>query len=211
MPDEDSWTTEFPLEKDELSSSGSNPYFILEPGYQLVLEGGGKRLVITVLDETKMVDGVETRVVEERESEDGELVEVSRNYFAISKRTNSVYYFGEEVDEYKDGAIQSHSGAWKSGRNNARFGLIMPGQNLLRGKYYQEIAPKVALDRAEIISLRETVDTPAGQFKNCLKTKETTPLEPDVEEYKYYAPGVGLVQEESLKLTKHGQRSDTRP
>jgi hypothetical protein len=87
----------------------------------------------------------------------------------------------------------------------------MPGQNLLRGKYYQEIAPKVALDRAEIISLRETVDTPAGQFKNCLKTKETTPLEPDVEEYKYYAPGVGLVQEESLKLTKHGQRSDTRP
>ena len=83
----------------------------------------------------------------------------------------------------------------------------MPGQNLLNGRYYQEIAPKVALDRAEIVSLNETVKTPAGEFKNCLKTKETTPLEPKVVEYKYYAPGVGLVQEESLKLTKYSRNS----
>jgi hypothetical protein len=204
IPDEDSWTTAFPVEKNELVSIGRNPFFILEPGYQLVLEDGANRLVITVLNETRLVDGIETRVIEERESEDGQLVEVSRNYFAISKRTNSVYYFGEEVDEYKNGAIKSHSGAWLSGRNDAKFGLIMPGQNLLKGKYYQEIAPNVALDRAEIVSLRETIKTPAGEFKNCLKTRETTPLEPDVIEYKYYAPGIGLVQEESLKLTKHG-------
>jgi hypothetical protein len=204
IPDEDSWTTAFPVEKTELVSIGRNPFFILEPGYQLVLEDGANRLVITVLNETRLVDGIETRMIEERESEDGQLVEVSRNYFAISKRTNSVYYFGEEVDEYKNGAIKSHSGAWLSGRNDAKFGLIMPGQNLLKGKYYQEIAPNVALDRAEIISLRETIKTPAGEFKNCLKTRETTPLEPDVIEYKYYAPGIGLVQEESLKLTKYG-------
>src|SRR5262245_26161178 len=102
IPDEESWTTDFSVEKNELASTGRNPFFILEPGYQLELEDGAKRLVITVLNETKLVDGVETRVVEERESDDGQLVEVSRNYFAISKRTNSVYYFGEEVDEYKD-------------------------------------------------------------------------------------------------------------
>jgi Concanavalin A-like lectin/glucanases superfamily len=52
-------------------------------------------LTITVLNETKMVDGVETRVVEERETKGGKLKEVSRNYFAISKRTNDVFYFGE--------------------------------------------------------------------------------------------------------------------
>jgi hypothetical protein len=210
IPDVDSWTSDFEFEKDDLTSTGRNPFFILEPGYQLALEGGGNRLTITVLNETKVVDGVETRVVEERESEDGELVEVSRNYFAISKRTNSVYYFGEEVDDYEGNAIKSHAGAWLSGVKGARFGLIMPGQILLKARYYQEIAPNSALDRAEIVSARETIKTPAGEFNNCLKTKETTPLEPRAVEYKYYAAGIGLVQEESLKLTKYGQQDESK-
>src|SRR5262249_44093690 len=77
------WTTQFLVDKKDLVSVGRNPYYILEPGYQLVLEGGKERLVITVLNETKMVDGVETRVVEEHESKDGKVVEISRNYFAI--------------------------------------------------------------------------------------------------------------------------------
>lgn len=96
------WTETFRIEEKELSSTGVNPYFVLQPGYQLILEGKeGQRevhLEITVLDETKMVDGVHTRVVEERESADGKLVEVSRNFFAISQRTNSVFYFGEDVE-----------------------------------------------------------------------------------------------------------------
>ena len=200
-----SWTTDFPVEKDELISTGRNPYFILEPRFQLVLEGGKERLTITVLDETKPVDGVETRVVEERETKDGKLVEVSRNFFAISKRTNSVFYFGEDVDIYKDGKVVRHEGAWLAGVKDAKFGLMMPGQVLLKARYYQEIAPKVAMDRAEIVSLRETVKTPAGEFKNCLKTEETTTLEPGGREYKYYARGIGLVQEGSLKLVKYGK------
>ena len=201
---DNSWTATFTLEKGELTSTGRNPYFILEPGYQLVFEGGKERLAITVLDETKAVDGVETRVVEERETKDGKLVEVSRNYFAISKRNNCVYYFGEEVDIYKNGKIDSHEGAWLSGAQGAKFGLIMPSQVLLKGKYYQEIAPKVAMDRAEIISISETVQTPAGEFTNCLKIEETTPLESDVS-YKLYAAGVGQIQDGALKLVKHGK------
>jgi hypothetical protein len=203
--DDGSWTTEFGVEKDELSATGRNPYFILEPGYQLVLEGGRERLIITVLDETKTVDGVETRVVEERETKDGKLVEVSRNFFAISKRTNSVFYFGEDVDIYKDSKVVSHEGGWLAGVKDAKFGLMMPGLVLLKAKYYQEIAPKVAMDRAEIVSMTETVKTPAGEFKNCLKVEETTPLEPGEKEYKYYASGIGLIQDGSLKLVKHGK------
>src|SRR5436309_1004922 len=95
--DQGTWTEQFPVEADELTSTGRNSYFVLEPGYRLTLEEGARRLIITVLTETKVVDGVETRVVEERESNAGNLIEVSRNYFAISKRTNSVYYFGEDV------------------------------------------------------------------------------------------------------------------
>jgi hypothetical protein len=190
--------------KGDLSPTGRNPYFILEPGYRLVLEEGKEQLVITVLDETKMVDGVMTRLVEERETKAGALVEVSRNYFAINRRNNDVYYFGEEVDIYQAGRIVNHEGAWMAGVKGARFGLMMPGQLRLKERYYQEIAPRVAMDRAEVAGLNETVITPAGEFKQCLKVEETTPLESGVKEYKFYASGIGLVQDGSLKLVKYG-------
>src|SRR5882672_8606084 len=136
----DSWTSEFNVDKADLMTSGRNPYFVLEPGYRLILEGGKERLVVTVLDETKRIDGVDTRIVEERETESGQLVEVSRNYYAISRRTNSVFYFGEDVDMYRNGKVYGHEGSWTSGTNGATFGLMMPGEQLLKGRYYQELA-----------------------------------------------------------------------
>ncbi|PYN51709.1 MAG: hypothetical protein DMD94_24595 [Candidatus Rokuibacteriota bacterium] len=196
------WTSVFLVEKDELLSVGRNPYFILEPGYMLVLEGHGAQLIITVLNETKKVDGVETRVVEERETKGGKLVEVARNYFAISKRTNDVFYFGEDVDMYKDGKIANHDGSWLSGVNGSKFGLMMPGRVLLHSRYYQEVAPNIAMDRATIVSVTETVKTPAGEFKNCVKVEETSPLSRFTTEYKYYAPGIGMVSDGGMKLVK---------
>jgi hypothetical protein len=201
----DEWTSDFTAEKADLASTGRNPFFILEPGYQLVLEGGQERLTITVLTETKTINGVETRVVEERETKDGKVAEVSLNYVAISKRTNSVYYFGEDVDEYKDGKVAGHGGSWLAGVNNAKFGLLMPGLPLLGAKYAQELAPGTAMDRAEIVQLDAVMTTPAGEFKNCLETEETTPLEPSTKESKHYAPGIGLVQDGSLRLVRHGK------
>lgn len=201
------WTSRFSVEKRNLGPTGRSAHFILEPGYQVVLDDGGERLVITVLDETKTVDGVPTRVVEERETKDGKLVEVSRNFFAIDGGTKDVYYFGEEVDIYKNGKATSHEGGWLAGVNGARFGLAVPGRATLGARYYQEIAPQVAMDRAEIASLSEIVRTPAGVFKDCLKVEETTPLEPGVKEYKYYAAGIGIIQDGSLKLVKHGPRA----
>ena len=35
--------------------------------------------------------------------------------------------------------------------------------------------------------------------------EETTPLEPDNEDEKLYAPGVGLLQDGSLKLVRYGK------
>lgn len=205
---EPAFTETFRVDKSEWASTGANPYFSLEPGTFLILEGkeGDEeiKLTITVLNETKVVDGVETRIVEEREEEGGELIEVSRNFFAISKKTNSVYYFGEEVDMYKDGKVINHNGAWESGKDGARFGLMMPGTPMLGARYYQEIAPGVAMDRAVISSLTGTLETPAGKFENCLVSEESTPLEPG-RESKIYAPGIGLIQDASLKLTKHGR------
>jgi hypothetical protein len=95
----DTFQDSFDLENRNLVSKGRNKYFILEPGYQLVLEGKeGEhtvKLVITVLAETKKIAGVKTRVMEERETVDGKLIEISRNFFAICKQTKSVFYFGE--------------------------------------------------------------------------------------------------------------------
>jgi hypothetical protein len=198
------YTDSFPVGPGELGPTGRNPYFILEPGYQLVLRGGGLELTKLVLDRTKKVAGVETRVVEERETKKGKVVEVSRNFYAISKRSNSVYYFGEEVDFYEDGKVVSHEGAWLAGADGARFGLMMPGTPLVGARYYQELAPKVAMDRAEVLSVTETVRVPAGLFKNCLKVLETTPLEPDTREIKYFAPGVGLIKDDNLELVRYG-------
>jgi hypothetical protein len=205
---ENGYTTSFRTENCTFSSTGRNPFFILEPNYQLVFVGeeAGEEaeLTITVLNETREVNGTETRVVEERETLGGQLVEVSRNFFAICEETNSVFYFGEEVDDYEDGRIVAHEGAWLAGEDANRAGIIMPGTILLGARYYQEIAPNVALDRAEIVDMGQVIQTPAGEFTDTLLTQETTPLEPDVVEVKYYAAGIGLIQDAELQLERHG-------
>ncbi|NIP26294.1 hypothetical protein GWN28_04800 [candidate division KSB1 bacterium] len=202
--DQSSWQKEFNLSERSLVPTGQNEYFILEPGFQLVLQSSNEIVAITVLNETKMVNGVTTRVVEEREWKNGELIEVSRNFFAIDEKTKDIFYFGEEVDDYKRGKVVSHKGEWLAGENGARTGLIMPGEPKMRMRYYQEIAPNVAMDRAKVISLDETFETPAGTFSQCLKTFESTPLNVFEREYKTYAPGIGLIQDERLLLIKYG-------
>ncbi len=202
------YTSTFAVDEAELSPTGRNPYFILEPGYQLHYEGRddgeAATLTITVLDKTLKVGNVVTRVVEERETVGGKLVEVSRNYFAVCKRTNNVYYFGEDVDMYKNGKVVSHDGTWLSGRDGAKFGLAMPGSPLPGARYYQEVAPKTAMDRAEVLSLSESLKTPAGDFMNCLKIEETTPLEPGDKAAKLYARGVGLLKDGPVTLVRYG-------
>jgi len=197
------WTESFGQENCRFSSVGRNPFFILEPGYQLVLESSTEKVVITVLDETKKIGSIRARVVEEREEKNGKLVEVSRNFFAICREHGDVFYFGEEVDDYKDGKIVAHSGAWRADEANSKAGIIMPGTILLGARHYQEIAPN-AMDRAEIISDDVTMETPAGTFKNCIRVEETSGLDPDEKGYKTYAPGVGLIQDEDLVLAWYG-------
>lgn len=196
------FTSAFDVDKTNLANVGTSPYFIpLEPGYRLVLRGGNATLTVTVTRTTKLVDGVETRVVEEREEKDGTPVEISQNYFVIDKTTSAVYYFGEDVDIYKDGKVVSHEGAWLSGVNGAKFGMMMPGKPKVGDKFQQEIAPKVAMDRCEIAAIGEEVKTPAGTFKACLRTKEGSSLDSATSD-KVYAPGVGLIKDDEFVLTE---------
>jgi hypothetical protein len=141
-------------------------------------------------------------VIEERETHKGVLVEVSRNFFAICNPSNDVFYFGEEVDMYEGGKVKDHEGSWQAGKDGAKPGLFMPARPLLGARYYQEVARGVAMDRVEILSDSEPLKTPAGDFRSCLKTEETTPLEPGAKEYKMYSRGIGLVQDGDLLLTQ---------
>ena len=101
------------------SADINNPFFPLSVGAQWILtgendEGAPVRVVIASLDDTEVVAGVTARVVEEREWEDGELVEVSRNFF-VQTSDGTVCYYGEDVDDYEAGQIVDHGGAWRAG------------------------------------------------------------------------------------------------
>ena len=202
--EDEGWQETFNLDERELSSTGESTYFVLQPGFQTELASANSTLVITVLDETREINGISTRVVEEREEINGELYEISRNFFAIDQSTGDVFYFGEEVDFYENGEVVRHSGEWLAYEGQNRPGLIMPGTPEVGMKYYQEIAPGAALDRAEVVSISQSFDVPAGDFSDCLVTRETTPLEPGVVETKTYAPGIGMIQDESLELVSYG-------
>ncbi len=215
VPDRDEFTTEFRMKKRGMFvPTSDNPYFTLRPGKFLRLEGDDDgefvRVDITFTDELRPIlfhDGnrllfAMTRVVEEREWIDGELVEISRNYFAACQKTSDVFYFGEEVDIYENGQIVSHDGAWLAGENGAEPGLIMPGTPLNGAKYYQEIAVDVALDRAEHVGDDLTVTVPLNTYKNCIKVVETTPLEPGSESIKFYAPEIGLIHDDGIELVE---------
>jgi hypothetical protein len=210
----DEFTSTFPLENCDFQTQGQNPYFSLNPGHQSIFAagaGGASRLMITVLKDTTVITlpdigPIETRVIEEREWEDGDLVEVSRNFFALCQPANAVYYFGETVDIFHHDGSVTHEGAWQAGQpdedGTAEPGLIMPGTFQLGAKYYQEIADGIALDRAEHVDTGLAFTSAAGTFEQCVRVLETTPLEPLSKSEKIYCPEVGLVDDDGIKLVE---------
>ena len=197
---QDPYQSVFAVDKAKLSDTGGSSFFRLEPGTRFFYEEGKNTLIVTILLETKIVEGGKTRIIEERETENGRIAEISRNFFAVDPASGDVYYFGEEVDIYRNVKISSHEGAWQSGVGGDRFGLYVPGRPSVGLKYYQELA-KNAKDRAEIASLAEEIKTPAGLFKNCLHIKDSSALESETGD-KWFAPGVGMIKDDGFLLVK---------
>lgn len=230
----DEFTTDFLLDTCKFKSKGLNPYFILIPGYQSVLEmpegtEDREKSVETVLCDTRWInlDGrwIKTRVLEERafeweEGEDGEegewvTIEISLNWFAICKRTNAVYYFGEWSRDCEDGfdeddvceGEESNEGSWEAGVDGALPGLMMPGTPLRGSKYFQEIAPPDAVDRGEVVAVGFDETIPGvGSWSDCIEIHDTNPAEGDCgdDDAKKYCPGVGLIQDQELVLVEYG-------
>jgi hypothetical protein len=193
------WQTSFPVEKKNMGVKGNNPNFPLSPGTQWTYKHGNQHEVVTVLDKTKIIDGIESRVVEDREEANGQLVEFTYDYYAIDSATNDVYYMGEDVSVYKNGKLANHEGGWLSGVNGATFGMMLPGSPKVGQRFYQEQAPK-AKDRIEIKSTSQTITTPAGTFDHCIMVEESSPLEKGATDRKYYAPGIGPIKDAEMEL-----------
>lgn len=185
-----------------------NPFFPLPVGRELILEGLDDgtlmRVEVKVLNETEEVAGVTTRVVTETEYEDGELIEISRNFF-VQAADGTVCYYGEDVDDYKDGAVVSHDGAWRAGSGN-RPGIMMPGSPRPETKFYQEYAPGVAKDMSAIQAINQSITVEAGAFTGVVHAIDWNPMEGQTSanaEDKYYAPNIGLVVDDVVELISY--------
>jgi hypothetical protein len=173
-----------------------NRYFPLMPGTAFIYQGGTKggieRNEVYVTHQTKQILGVICTEVRDRVSVDGKLVEETLDWYAQDKDGN-VWCFGEEAKEYENGVVVSTEGSWEAGIDGAKPGIIMEANLQIGDSYRQEYYKGKAEDMATVLSLNESVLVPYGSFKNCLKTKDFTPLEPGIIENKYYSAGVGVV------------------
>jgi len=156
-------------------------------------EGNEQRVEVTVLDETKEMVGIQAQVVHDIVTLDGETVEDTIDWYAQDSFGN-LWYLGEDTKEYEDGKVVSTEGSWEAGVDGAQAGIILPADPQVGMAYRQEYYAGQAEDAAEILSLDEQVEVPAGTYDGCLKTRDYTPLDPDIEEQKWYARGVGPVQ-----------------
>jgi hypothetical protein len=185
------------LDPAQFSSTIDHPYWPMRPGSRWVYretdgEGGESRVEVTVTDRTKVIDGIEARVVHDVVTEDGEVKEDTFDWYAQDEDGN-IWYLGEDTKEFEDGKVVSTEGSWEHGVDGAQAGILLPVDPEVGMRYRQEYSEGEAEDAGEVLSLDERAQVPFGSFDQLLKTKDTTPLEPDVLEHKFYAKDVGPI------------------
>jgi hypothetical protein len=192
--------TSEPVELDpaDFSSDITNTWFPMKPGtrwvYREVDEDGQRlRVVVTATSVTREIaNGVTARVVRDTVTEDGSLIEDTLDWYA-QDQDGTVWYLGEDTAEFEDGKLTTKSGSFEAGVDGALPGVIMPGDPRPGTAYRQEYYEGKAEDNGEVLGVEEMADVPAGHFEDMVLTRDTITIEPDVLEYKLYAPGVGNV------------------
>lgn len=176
----------------------TNPYWPMAPGtrwtYRDVDEQGTetKVVVIATTQTRQIANGITARVVRDTVTEDGQLVEDTFDWYA-QDRDSTVWYLGEDTAEFEDGRLLTKEGSFEAGVDGALPGVVVPADPQPGMAYRQEFYRGKAEDNGEVLSVREKVQVPAGRYADALLTKDTITIEPDVQEYKLYARGVGPV------------------
>jgi hypothetical protein len=177
----------------------TNPMFFWPVGrtmiYEKVSSEGTERVEITALADTIDINGFECRQVQDLAFLDGQLLEETIDWYA-QHSNGDVWYMGEIAKNFdEDGFLEDVDGSWRYGKDGAQPGILMLGVPTVGAIYRQEYFIDEAEDVARVLATNETVVVAAGTFTGCLMTEDGSPIEPGHTEYKYYAPGVGLVLE----------------
>jgi len=197
-----------------------NPFFPLRPGtkyyYEAIVEDGIETAEVFITHETRQIMGVDVRVVRDRVWLNGSLIEEAFDWMQTDNVGN-LWYFGEGTTDFDNGQVVTTAGSWEAGRDGAMPGILMPAHPRVGMRYDEEAAPGQAEDWAVIKSVNATVpvhpDWPymnttwpftwnvytatSREWRHCVKTKNFNPSEPEFDEWKYYAEGVGLVHEKA--------------
>jgi hypothetical protein len=195
------------LDPAQFSTRIDNRWWPMTPGSRWVYretdgQGATQRVEVTVTDQTTMISGIQARVVHDVVTEDGQLVEDTYDWYA-QDATGNLWYLGEDTKEYEHGNVTSTEGSWQAGVDGAQPGILLLADPKRAMEYRQEYYRGQAEDAARVLSVHMRAKVPAGFFDPVLVTKDYTPLEPDLLEHKFYAPGVGPV----LAITVKGGSS----
>jgi hypothetical protein len=189
----------FEMNPADFTTEIDNPYWPMKPGSRWIYretdaEGANRRVVVTVLDKTKTIMGIEARIVHDQVTEDGEVSEDTFDWYAQDKEGN-LWYLGEDTTEYENGKPKTKEGSWEAGVDGALAGIIMPANPQVGMTYREEYYRGHAEDGAQIIGVEALAKVPFGRFEHGIQTRNFSGIEPDVIEEKIYGKGVGILLE----------------
>jgi len=178
-----------------------NPYFPLPVGRKLVYTGtkDGQTQIdtVTVTDQTKVILGITTRVVNDVATHNGTVLEKTFDYYAQDDLGN-VWYLGEDTTHFLPNGKADTSGSFQAGVGGAQPGIIMEANPQIPDAYRQECFAGEAEDTAWVVGTEGSSRVPYGNVRNVLTTLEATRIEPGAYDQKVYGPGIGIVSEQSL-------------
>jgi hypothetical protein len=203
-----------------------NEWLPLWPGTRMISEGTSvddegeeesRRIITTVTDLTKVIDGVRAVVIREEDWVDGELAEAKIAFFAQDNDGN-VWHLGQYSEEYDEGVIEA-TPTWIHGLKGSKAGIAMPADPKPgTPSFSQGWAPSVSwTDRSQVHEMGQKTTVPAGSYEDVLVMAESSEEEPGAKQLKYHARGVGVVRvgflgdqpdQETMTLVKIEQLGD---
>ncbi len=186
------------IDPESFTSAIDNSWLPMPAGYTYVYEGeteeGLEHIEVTFSADTRMVMGVECRVVRDKVWVDGEFVEDTWDWYAQDSQGN-IWYFGEDSYDFEDGAWVLSSGSWEANVDGAQPGIYMHAVAEIGVDYRQEYYFNHAEDMARVLETNASATIGLGTYTDCRITLDWNPLEEGSEETKTYAPGVGQIRE----------------
>jgi hypothetical protein len=214
------------LDPADFSADITNPYWPMKPGTRWVYRGTEKGepsqdiVIVATTSTKKLANGITARVVRDTARVNGHIIEDTLDWYAQDSAGN-VWYMGEQTAEFEKGKIISRAGSWEAGKDGALPGILIPARPQVGQQYRQEYKRGEAEDNGQVLATNHLVEVAAGQYKGALVTMDTSTIEPDVVEFKFYAPEVGPLlaldisggagREELVKIDKAAATYGTGP